>query len=286
MDKYYIVTDNQQKGPYSIEELQELNISLSTLVWNEGMENWVEAKNVPELRNVIKISPPPIPKISDVTYKVEAEIKQNKEKLIKPETEIVVAKEIKIASRLVLYSLIAIVLAFPILLQLEGGFRSLQLYIKQDCEKTMQKLEENTRTGWKDDGTFGNWFIEHRERSKNSLYGSYFYDERIEHIIEQRSEGLSFEGSDRYYDYVVIMEYIVEEYMRKDSNALISEYLKEKREECENITVRLKDDFENHSFNALMKSLIAAPITAVLLIIGRYAFKGVKWVDKTSKKAS
>jgi hypothetical protein len=286
MEKYYIVTDNEQKGPYSIEELQELNISLSTLVWNEGMENWVEAKNVPELRNIIKISPPPIPKISDVTYKVEAEIKQNKEKLIKPETEIAVAKEIKIASRLALYSLIAIVLAFPIILQINGGFNILQRYIKKDCKKEMQKLEDEIRSDCNDViqndviHDFTSWFHDKRKNALKHSLVCYFNVQSIEKIIQTRLEEMP--DAHIYQKKGVI----VEEYMRNNSNVIVKEYVNEHCKNCDSISEQLKDDLKYHCFEALKKSLFAVPITAVLLIIGRYVFKGVKWVDKTSKMES
>lgn len=57
---YFIVKDSQKQGPYSKEELIQMRISASTLVWYDGLENWIEAQYIEELREVFqyKISNP------------------------------------------------------------------------------------------------------------------------------------------------------------------------------------------------------------------------------------
>ena len=47
--KFFIVENNVQAGPYTIEELRARNIQPSTLVWREGMADWIAAGRVPEL---------------------------------------------------------------------------------------------------------------------------------------------------------------------------------------------------------------------------------------------
>ena len=61
MAKYFIVINNEQQGPFSIEEIAEQKIYKSTLVWNEKFEDWIEAGKVEELQTILKKSPPPIP---------------------------------------------------------------------------------------------------------------------------------------------------------------------------------------------------------------------------------
>ena len=39
--QYWAVIDNERKGPMTFEELKEIGITPSTLVWKEGLENWV-----------------------------------------------------------------------------------------------------------------------------------------------------------------------------------------------------------------------------------------------------
>lgn len=59
MKKYFIVENNQQTGPLSIEELRIKGISPSTLVWFEGMANWEQAATIGELYELFATPPPP-----------------------------------------------------------------------------------------------------------------------------------------------------------------------------------------------------------------------------------
>ena len=62
---YFIVVDNEQAGPYSIEELQNLKIKKDSLVWKDGLENWIEAESIEELKHIFIATPPPIPKAKE-----------------------------------------------------------------------------------------------------------------------------------------------------------------------------------------------------------------------------
>lgn len=75
MKKYYIYDGQEQKGPFSLEELKTKSISHNTLIWYEGIENWVEASQVEELKplitnlNTTPPAPPPISKtVTPHTY--------------------------------------------------------------------------------------------------------------------------------------------------------------------------------------------------------------------------
>lgn len=85
MKKYYIVINNEQKGPFSIEEIALKKINKSTLVWNESFEDWTEAGNVEDFQSILKKSPPPIPKrqIDEKPVKVIL----TKEKVTKPKKD-------------------------------------------------------------------------------------------------------------------------------------------------------------------------------------------------------
>lgn len=127
MKKYYIVVEGQRKGPYTKEELVEMDIDSSTLIWCKGMQDWDEVKNIEELIYLFKSMPPPIPEKSRPTYKVEAEIKKKKEKLIKPETEVLAAKEIKNNAKMIYYALLIGVISYPIFFSLNDGFSHMNL---------------------------------------------------------------------------------------------------------------------------------------------------------------
>ena len=49
LDYYYSQTGGQQQGPVSADELKRLNLPASTLVWRDGMSNWLPMAQVPEL---------------------------------------------------------------------------------------------------------------------------------------------------------------------------------------------------------------------------------------------
>lgn len=60
MRKYFYLKDGDQKGPVSFEELKQVDFSEDTLIWFEGLEKWVSASEVPELKQkFVVISPPP-----------------------------------------------------------------------------------------------------------------------------------------------------------------------------------------------------------------------------------
>ncbi len=67
MDKqYFIVKNGEQQGPYSLEQLRQQGITSETLVWAEGMDQWMAAWQVSELRDIINhrqsaATPPPPP---------------------------------------------------------------------------------------------------------------------------------------------------------------------------------------------------------------------------------
>lgn len=61
MKKYFIVENNQQSGPLSIDELRNKKVSPSTLVWFEGMANWEQASSIGELNGLFMATPPPPP---------------------------------------------------------------------------------------------------------------------------------------------------------------------------------------------------------------------------------
>lgn len=86
--KYYIAVDQERKGPFSLEELKAQDITSQTLVWNESMEGWTEARLVPEIKEFIKNVPPPIPQKSEVIYQV-----MNLPEVSKPKRKSIVLSE-------------------------------------------------------------------------------------------------------------------------------------------------------------------------------------------------
>ncbi|RUM68855.1 MAG: antifreeze protein [Sulfurospirillum sp.] len=62
---YYFAQDRQPKGPYNIDEIEEMiktnKIDASTLMWSTGMEKWEKAKDIEEIETLFNyLTPPPL----------------------------------------------------------------------------------------------------------------------------------------------------------------------------------------------------------------------------------
>lgn len=60
MRKYYTNDGEHTSEPLTIEELKNLNITPDTPIWYEGLDEWTTAKNIEELKELFKATPPPI----------------------------------------------------------------------------------------------------------------------------------------------------------------------------------------------------------------------------------
>lgn len=58
MTQYYIAINNQPTGPYTIDQLRQMNITPASLVWANGMPEWITAGEVDELRTQLFGMPP------------------------------------------------------------------------------------------------------------------------------------------------------------------------------------------------------------------------------------
>lgn len=61
MANYFIVENNKQAGPFSLEQLAAKGITPETNVWTDGMANWTPASQVSELQFLFAPQTPPIP---------------------------------------------------------------------------------------------------------------------------------------------------------------------------------------------------------------------------------
>lgn len=60
--KYYIYDDDDQHGPFSFDELKSKNLTRSTMIWREGLDEWTRADDVEELKPLLQSVPPSIKK--------------------------------------------------------------------------------------------------------------------------------------------------------------------------------------------------------------------------------
>ena len=61
MATYYIVENNQQAGPFTLDQLAAKGITPETNVWTDGMSNWTPASQVSELQSLFAPQPAPQP---------------------------------------------------------------------------------------------------------------------------------------------------------------------------------------------------------------------------------
>jgi hypothetical protein len=72
MQNFYTHKDNQQKGPFSIDELKNQKITGETMVWFEGADTWKKAMDIDLLKDIVEnvapsfqanpnLVPPPLP---------------------------------------------------------------------------------------------------------------------------------------------------------------------------------------------------------------------------------
>ena len=63
--QYMIAVNGQQYGPYNVQQMAQMaqsgQINAQTLVWAQGMPQWVAAGSVPELAQLFMATPPPMP---------------------------------------------------------------------------------------------------------------------------------------------------------------------------------------------------------------------------------
>jgi len=55
--EFFIIKNDQQQGPFTLEQLSNMSIMPDTPVWCEGMEDWTTASNVEELKSLVAYAP-------------------------------------------------------------------------------------------------------------------------------------------------------------------------------------------------------------------------------------
>lgn len=61
MSQYYYTDGHERFGPYTLEELNGRGLTRETLVWKDGLQDWVPAAQLPELVPMLPMSLEPSP---------------------------------------------------------------------------------------------------------------------------------------------------------------------------------------------------------------------------------
>ena len=134
--KYFIAEEEKQKGPFSFNELKEMGITKNTLIWKEGFKDWLKAKKIEELHDLLLITPPKLPsskvKKKEKTYTINHSIGKPKTSVELKEKELYKEKlKVSVASTIlyyVKYSFIAVIIfTFYIFLY----FNYIQKYLRE-----------------------------------------------------------------------------------------------------------------------------------------------------------
>lgn len=111
MKHYYYAENDQQLGPFTLDELKTKRLKRSTLVWTDGMENWASANDIDDLKDILISEPPPLPKKKSVEPIVEIiQTKQSENHLNSKKYDLSYEKDIQITVVGVLLLVISIVL--------------------------------------------------------------------------------------------------------------------------------------------------------------------------------
>jgi hypothetical protein len=62
--QYYIGDGNERRGPFERDQLLAQGVQSETLIWHQGLSNWVRAVEVTEIKTLLASVPPPIPPIT------------------------------------------------------------------------------------------------------------------------------------------------------------------------------------------------------------------------------
>jgi hypothetical protein len=60
MKKFYYSDGITKNGPFTFEELKKKEINPKTLIWYEGLKDWMIASEMEEMKPILELIPPPV----------------------------------------------------------------------------------------------------------------------------------------------------------------------------------------------------------------------------------
>ena len=122
---FFIVVNDQQAGPFTLDELKEIKIHRDTLVWKEGLSEWTRAEDIQDLNELFRSIPPPIPTTEKLSEQSPPPIPGNQSKPVGKYFGYELAQRRERFFAAILESL---VLAIPILIIFGGEYYSADQY--------------------------------------------------------------------------------------------------------------------------------------------------------------
>lgn len=129
--KYYYLNGINKIGPITLEEFKQTNLDSKTLIWYEGLNDWQQASEISELKEILELIPPPINNNESYSDNNKLENKIETYELNEP------PNEYKIASKGWIYT--------GFILVLLGGFGGIIIGLNYAMGKYNK---ETKRIGW------------------------------------------------------------------------------------------------------------------------------------------
>lgn len=82
LKKYYLHNNTESTGPFDLEEIKTKNITKTTPVWFQGMENWKPAGEIEELRSIFAVVPPAFKSFSTLPPNPNVDKKVKNQKIL------------------------------------------------------------------------------------------------------------------------------------------------------------------------------------------------------------
>lgn len=147
MEKYYLLKDEVPTGPYTLEELRELKLPLSSLVWYKGVDKWTEARLMPELYEIADtVEIPPTPPTAKPSIHVDLQTLKDKP-ISREEIENKSARVILSKLRFLKYALLIGLLSVPVFFILNDGLRHHNMIKKWADYEGMSVYDYLTKEG-------------------------------------------------------------------------------------------------------------------------------------------
>lgn len=251
--EFYYIEEGIQFGPLTKEELVG-KISPETLVWYEGLDNWKKASEIPEFIN-FKTVPPPIP--NDILIKkkkIEVVVKKEKKDLISAKSEVVIAKELKYITYIILISFGISLIVYLFKSVSENGDYYTLLNKFNNHKSLEKKLYEDKQMDFLvSDSTIikrnEELFNEELSKSRKVLDGLY-NESKLLNCYQEKELGYNFQSTG-----IKIPD--------------------------ENLTIEcIENKISQGNRLAFQLSLTIFIISSILLIVFRYLFRTINWVNK------
>ena len=251
--EYFYIEDENQIGPLTKEELVS-KISPETLVWFEGLDNWKKASEIDEFIN-FKSVPPPIPKnILIKKKKIEVVVKKEKKDFITAKSEVIIAKEIKNITYIILISFGISLIVYLFKSASENRDYNRLLNKFNNHKYLEKKLYEDKEIDFLiSDSTFikrNEELYDEEQRKLGEVLDSLYNESKLLNCYQEKELGYNFQSTG-----IKIPD--------------------------ENLTIEcIKNKISQVNRLAFHLSITTFIILSILLIVSRYTFRTVNWVKK------